>query len=122
MCFEFIDGKQKLIIELEKVEDTHGHIVSFSAKELLIHLKSNNPKEQNKTDKQVDTKDFNEETALEYVFKNNAPHYFVILFKDYDLNLNTAKATFSNYHAEHYSLEKLNISSILLDEQTHDND
>ena len=35
------------------------------------------------------------------------------------MNLNTAKATFSNYHSEYYSLEKLNISSILLDEQTH---
>ena len=53
------------------------------------------------------------------MFKNKAPHYFVILFKDFDLNLNIAKATFSNYHAEHYSLGKLNISSLLLDEQTH---
>ena len=43
----------------------------------------------------------------------------MILFKDFDLDINTAKATFSNYHAEYYSLEKLNVSSILLDEQTH---
>ena len=43
----------------------------------------------------------------------------MILSKDFYMNLNTAKATFSNYHAEYYSLEKLNVSSILLDDQTH---
>ena len=85
--------KQKLIFELEKVKKTHkGHIVSVSAQELLDYLKTNNQTKQNNTDKQEDTKDFNEETVVEYVFKNNAPHYFVILFKDYDLNLNTCKS------------------------------
>ena len=120
MCVGFIDGEQRLIVELEKVKNTHtGHIVSVSAEELLAHLKTNNQIEQTKTDKQEKTEDLTEETVAKYVSKNNAPHYFVLLFKDFDLDLNTAKATFSNYHAEYYSLEKLNISSILLDEQTH---
>ena len=120
MCVGFINGEQRLIFELEKVKKTHkGHIVSVSAQELLDYLKTNNQTKQNNTDTQENTKDLSEETVVEYVIKNNAPHYFVILFKDFDLNLNPAKATFSNYHSEYYSLEKLNISSILLDEQTH---
>ena len=120
MCVGFIDGEQSLIVGLEKVKNTHtGHIVSVSAEELLTQLNTNKKTEQVKADEQEEIKQFNEETAFKYLFKKNAPHYFVILFKDFDLNLNTAKATFSNYHAEYYSLEKLNISSILLDEQTH---
>ena len=120
MCVGFINGEQRLIFELEKVKKTHkGHIVSVSAQELLDYLKTNNQTKQNNTDTQENTKDLSEETVVEYVIKNNAPHYFVILFKDFDLNLNLAKATFSDYHSEYYSLEKLNISSILLDDQTH---
>ena len=120
VCIGFINGEQRLIFELEKVKKTHtGHIVSIAAKELLDHLKTNNQTNQNSTEIQENTIDSNEETLVEYAFKNNSPHYFLILFKDFDLNLNTAKAIFSNYHSEYYSLEKLNISSILLDEQTH---
>lgn len=115
-----IDGKQRLIIELEKVKNTHaGHVVSVSAEELLTHLNTSKNIKQTKTEKQEEVEEPTKETAIKYVFKNNAPHYFVVLFKDFDLDLNTAKATFSNYHAEYYSLENLNISSILLDEQTH---
>lgn len=120
VCGGFIYGEKKLILELENVKNTHnGHIVSVTAQELLDQLKINNQITQNSTSVQEITIDNNEETLVEYVFKNNAPHYFVILFKDFDLNLNTAKSIFSNYHSEYYNLEKLNISSILLDEQTH---
>ena len=120
MCLGFIHGEERLIVELENTQKTHiGHIASASAEELLNFLKTNNEKtEQTKTDKPK-SEELNEENTPTYVIKNNAPHYFVILFKDFDLELNTAKATISNYHAEYYSLEKLNISSILLDEQTH---
>ena len=52
------------------------------------------------------------------MIKNNAPHYFVILFKDFDLNLNLAKATFSDYHSEYYSLEN-SILVVYCYDQTH---
>ena len=120
MCVGVIDGRQKLIQELKKVQNTHkGHIASVSAEELLTYLNTNINREQTSSNKQKETEQNNEETAAKYLLKNNAPHYFLILFKDFDLDINTAKATFSNYHAEYYSLEKLNVSSILLDEQTH---
>ena len=105
---------------MEKVKNNHlGHIVSVSAEELLSHIKTINKTEKSNTNLEEETIEVNEETTAKYIYKNNSPHYFVILFKDFDLDLNTAKATISNYHAEYYSLDKLNISSILLDEQTH---
>ena len=120
MCLGFLEGRAALIIELEKIKNTHtGHIVSTSAEELLAYLKTSENTKQIKTDEQEELDVNSKESAAKYVFKNNAPHYFVMLFKDFDLDLNTAKATFSNYHAEYYALESLNISSILLDEQTH---
>jgi len=123
LCAGFINGEQELIVGLEKVKNTHtGHVASVSAEELLTHLNTNKKTfNQQKTESPAEPQQLeeSEEKEVRYIFKNNVPHYFVILFKDFDLDLNTAKATFSNYHAEYYSLENLNISSILLDEQTH---
>ena len=86
---------------------------------MLAYLKTAKNTKQIKIDKQEESEENFKESSAKYIFKNNAPHYFVMLFKDFDLDLNTAKAIFSNYHAEYYALENLNISSILLDEQTH---
>tara|TARA_B100000900_G_scaffold328679_1_gene288976 strand:+ start:3933 stop:6563 length:2631 start_codon:yes stop_codon:yes gene_type:complete len=120
LCAGYISGEQELTVGLEKVKNTYtGHTVSVSAEELLTHLNTNTKTFNQPSTKSPIEPQESEEKEVRYVFKNNTPHYFVILFKDFDLDLNTAKATFSNYHAEYYSLEKLNISSILLDEQTH---
>ena len=120
MCVGFLEGEEELIITLEKIKNIYtGHVVSASAEELLAYLKTAKNTKQIKIDKQEESEENSKELSAKYIFKNNAPHYFVMLFKDFDLDLNTAKATFSNYHAEYYALENLNISSILLDEQTH---
>jgi hypothetical protein len=41
-----------------------------------------------------------------------------LIFKEFDLEQNIAKATLSDYHSQFYSLEKLNISALLLDKET----
>ena len=51
--------------------------------------------------------------------KPNAGHYFILLFKEFDLEVSIAKSTLSNYHAEYYRLDRLNVSDLLFDEHTH---
>ena len=108
-----VKGKDQMINRLKLVEEKHkGHQVSNIAKEFLKLL------EENK-DIEVENKQDSQEQINTYVQSLNSPHYFIILFKKYNLDLNTAKALFSDYHSEFYSFEKLNISSVLMDEQTH---
>lgn len=120
MCHGFIDGKKQLIVKLNTVKNKHqGHIVSKNAEELLVYLKDEEGlKTKQQTDK-IGEGSREEQNEPDYVVQNDGTHYFIILFKEYDLDVNTAKTTFSNYHSEFYSLQKLNISSVLLDEQTH---
>ena len=42
-----------------------------------------------------------------------------MLFKEFDLEVSIAKSTLSNYHAEYYRLDRLNVSDLLFDEHTH---
>ena len=86
------------------------HQVSESAKEILRYLKI----EELEVDK----------TALSvgdspYLDKPKAGHYFILLFKEFDLEVSIAKSTLSNYHAEYYRLDRLNVSDLLFDEHTH---
>ena len=46
-------------------------------------------------------------------------HYFILLFKEFDLELSIAKSMISDYHAEYYRLERLNVSDLLFDQHTH---
>lgn len=116
----FVDGKEELIFLLKKViEDHQEHEVSESAKEILAHLLfGGEPSKEELVKKDVKEEDSND-SSVEYSYKENTSHYFVIIFKDFDIPLDMAKAIFSDYHAEFYSLRRLNISSILIDEQTH---
>ena len=50
-----------------------------------------------------------------YSFKEDVAHYFLLLFNINELNPNVAKSALSDYHSEFYSLEKLNISDLLID-------
>jgi len=54
-----------------------------------------------------------------YVNKPKAGHYFILLFKEYDLEVALAKSTLSNYHSEYYRLDRLNVSDLLFDQHTH---
>ena len=86
------------------------HQVAESAKEILLYLKI----EELEIDK----------TALSvrdspYLDKPNAGHYFILLLKEFDLEVSIAKSTLSNYHAEYYRLDRLNVSDLLFDEHTH---
>ncbi|MGB2371191.1 MAG: tetratricopeptide repeat protein, partial [Flavobacteriales bacterium] len=92
------------------VEKYPKHQVAESAKEILVYLKL----EELEVDK----------TALSegdspYLDKPKAGHYFILLFKEFDLEVSIAKSTLSNYHAEYYRLDRLNVSDLLFDEHTH---
>ena len=92
------------------VEKYPKHQVAESAKEILVYLKI----EELEVDK----------TALSvgdspYLDKPKAGHYFILLFKEFDLEVSIAKSTLSNYHAEYYRLDRLNVSDLLFDEHTH---
>ena len=120
MCHGFIDGKEQLIVKLNTIKNKHqGHIVSKNAEELLAYLQDEEKLKKKQSADKTGEGNWGEENEPEYVVQNDGIHYFIILFKEYDLDVNTAKTTFSNYHSEFYSLQKLNISSVLLDEQTH---
>jgi len=92
------------------VEKYPKHQVAESAKEILVYLKL----EELEVDK----------TTLSvgdspYLDKPKAGHYFILLFKEFDLEVSIAKSTLSNYHAEYYRLDRLNVSDLLFDEHTH---
>ena len=92
------------------VEKYPKHQVAESAKEILVYLKL----EELEVDK----------TTLSvgdspYLNKPKAGHYFILLFKEFDLEVSIAKSTLSNYHAEYYRLDRLNVSDLLFDEHTH---
>ncbi|MGB1932708.1 MAG: tetratricopeptide repeat protein, partial [Flavobacteriales bacterium] len=92
------------------VEKYPKHQVAQSAKEILVYLKL----EELEVDK----------TTLSvgdspYLDKPKAGHYFILLFKEFDLEVSIAKSTLSNYHAEYYRLDRLNVSDLLFDEHTH---
>lgn len=92
------------------VEKYPKHQVAESAKEILAYLKL----EELEVDK----------TALSegdspYLDKPKAGHYFILLFKEFDLEVSIAKSTLSNYHAEYYRLDRLNVSDLLFDDHTH---
>lgn len=119
MAQGFLEGKEKFVLRLKKIIETHqGHEVAQSAQEILRHLLFGEDEDEEEEKSETSNRE-EESLEVDYVFNANALHYFVIIFKDYDLDLNTAKAVFSDYHAEYYSLSRLNISSILLDEETH---
>jgi tetratricopeptide (TPR) repeat protein len=120
--FEFLDAmarghyqeQETFKALLEKViENYPEHEVADYAKDILAQMK---PEENDSSDENVTEK---VEDGVEYVKKMTDPHYFVILFKDYDLDVSFAKKTISNYHAEFYSLVRLNTSNLLLDTETH---
>lgn len=111
-----VSGKKRMIVKLKKVVEVHsGHEVASAAKELLEILEKADGTSEDKT---IDDSDSNKSSNT-YTFSEGDPHYFLILFKSYDLDLNAAKAIFSDYHSEYYSLDKLNITSILMDNETH---
>lgn len=109
-------GKENMVLRLKKVIEAHsGHERASAAKELLRFIEQTN----------ITSDGLSESGTAEsggssaYAFSDELPHYFLILFKDYDLELNAAKAIFSDYHSQYYSLDRLNISSILMDKETH---
>lgn len=102
-------NKNTYMASLEKIIEKYPkHAVAESAKEILLSLNI-----ELKEDESLPGGD------NPYVIKPNAAHYFILLFKDYDLELSVAKATLSNYHSEYYRLDRLNISSLLFTEHTH---
>ena len=54
-----------------------------------------------------------------YLDKPKAGHYFILMFKDFDLEIALAKSTLSDYHSEYYRLDRLNVSDLLFDQHTH---
>ena len=92
------------------VEKYPKHQVAESAKEILVYLKLN----ELEGDKSILNK-----TDSPYLDKPKAGHYFILLFKEFDLEVSIAKSTLSNYHAEYYRLDRLNVSDLLFDEHTH---
>lgn len=86
------------------------HQVSESAKEILVYLKL----KESEVDKIVLAAG-----DSPYLDKPKAGHYFILLFKEFDLEVSIAKSTLSNYHAEYYRLDRLNISDLLFDDHTH---
>jgi tetratricopeptide (TPR) repeat protein len=106
-----VQGKDKMIVLLQKVVETHqGHEVADSAQEILDQFKEQEPSQSNEP---VEAKSNNT-----YSYEPNTTHYFILIFKEFDLEQNIAKATLSDYHSQFYSLEKLNISALLLDKET----
>ena len=101
--------KKEYIGALSLIEKKYPqHSVSKSAKEILYYL-------QQQETEVSSTKT----TKPTYLYKPNAGHYFILLFKEFDLEVSIAKSTFSNYHAEYYRLERLNVSDLLFDEHTY---
>ena len=92
------------------VEKYPKHQVAESAKEILMYLKLEELK-TNKAELSV--------SDSPYLDKPKAGHYFILLFKEFDLEVSTAKSTLSNYHAEYYRLDRLNVSDLLFDGHTH---
>jgi len=104
-----VQGKDKMIVLLQKVVENYPkHEASVSAQEILDQLFS-----LESSDVSADTKESND-----YKFEPDSPHYFILIFKEFDLELSIAKSTLSDYHSQFYSLDKLNVSSILLDKET----
>ena len=102
-------SKKEYIGALSLIEKKYPqHKVSKSAKEILYYL------QQQETETSI-----TKTTKPTYLYKPKAGHYFILLFKEFDLEVSIAKSTFSNYHAEYYRLERLNVSDLLFDEHTH---
>lgn len=104
-----VQGKNKMILLLQKVIENHpNHEVAVSAQDILDQFQT---EQSDKDGSDSQNKDI-------YSYEPDSPHYFILLFKEFDLTLNIAKSTLSDYHSQFYSLEKLNVSSILLDKET----
>lgn len=109
LCVGRLNDKQKMVLLLAKVVENYpGHEVAQSAQQLLDYLN-----DEQKQDKETDSPESNK-----YTKQIQAPHYFILIFKEFDLNQSIAKATLSDYHSQFYSLESLNVSALLLDSQT----
>jgi tetratricopeptide (TPR) repeat protein len=93
------------------VEKYPKHQVAESAKEILQFL-------QQETVVAGGGTDYSDGDSP-YVNKPKAGHYFILLFKEYDLEVALAKSTLSNYHSEYYRLDRLNVSDLLFDQHTH---
>jgi tetratricopeptide (TPR) repeat protein len=103
-------GKNKMIALLKMVVENHAeHEVAISAQEILDQLL------EEESSSSVEKKESNNN---EYSYEPNSSHYFILIFKEFDVQQNLAKATLSDYHGQFYSLEKLNVSALLLDKQT----
>ena len=104
-----VQGKNKMILLLQKVIENHpNHEVAVSAQDILDQFQT-----------ELSDKDGSDSQNKDiYSYEPDSPHYFILLFKEFDLTLNIAKSTLSDYHSQFYSLEKLNVSSILLDKET----
>ena len=104
-------GKNKMIALLQKVVEIHAeHEVAISAQEILDQLL-----EEASSSGDVKEKESNNN---EYSYEPNSSHYFILIFKEFDVQQNLAKATLSDYHSQFYSLDKLNVSALLLDKET----
>jgi len=93
------------------VEKYPKHEVAESAKEILRFL------QQEETVANKGTE--NNRGDSPYLDKPKAGHYFILLFKEFDLEVSLAKSTLSNYHSEYYRLDRLNVSDLLFDQHTH---
>jgi hypothetical protein len=93
------------------VEKYPKHEVAESAKEILRFL------QQEETVANKGTE--NSRGDSPYLDKPKAGHYFILLFKEFDLEASLAKSTLSNYHSEYYRLDRLNVSDLLFDQHTH---
>lgn len=103
-------NKPIYIAKLEGIINTYpNHQVALTAQEIITLLQTQ--------DSQT-TQDEQQEGAP-YTTNAQAAHYFILLFYDYNLELALAKAALSDYHAEYYRLDRLNISNLLFEEHTH---
>ncbi len=103
-------NKDSYIAKLESISQKYpSHEVAQTAQELIALLKT----------EEVAVQKGAEQGDSPYIFKDNVSHYFILLFYDYDLEVATAKSTLSDYHAEYYRLDRLNISNLLFAEHTH---
>ena len=97
------------IAKLEKIISSYPqHSVAQAAQEIIEWLQT-----EAKAVEESQPKD------SPYTTNDNAGHYFILLFYDYNLELTTAKATLSDYHAEYYRLDRLNISNLLFADHTY---
>ena len=103
-------NKSVYIAMLEGIINTYpNHQVALAAQEIITLLNT-----QESQLSQVE-----QQEGSPYTVNTQAAHYFILLFYDYNLELAMAKATLSDYHAEYYRLDRLNISNLLFDEHTH---